>query len=92
MYKPQYFGQFKRDFKRLEKQGLDMAKLEFVVNQLLDGKTLADKYKNHKLKGEFKGCNEIHIAPDWILVYHIIKQESIIEFVRMGSHADLFEL
>ncbi|RLC02570.1 MAG: hypothetical protein DRI57_29950 [Deltaproteobacteria bacterium] len=41
------------------------------------------------MKGDYKRCYDCHIRPDRILIYRI--EEEIIQFVRTGSHADLFK-
>ena len=79
---------FKKDTKRLKKRNYDISKLRYVVNELLDGKTLSEKYKNHSLSGNWKGYMECHIEPDWLLVYKIVDATCI--FTRTGTHADLF--
>jgi mRNA interferase YafQ len=60
-----------------------------VVEMLENEENLPDKYRNHKLKGEFKNRWELHIEPDWLLVYKRGNGEIILE--RTGSHSDLFE-
>lgn len=36
-------------------------------------------------------CSECHIRPDWLLIYHIDNEAMKIEFIRTGSHSDLFD-
>ena len=81
--------QFKKDVKRLEKQGKDFAIFKEILTQLAQGFPLAEKYRDHKLSGEFTGKRECHLEPDWLLIYESGKDEMIL--VRMGSHAELFE-
>lgn len=38
---------------------------------LAKGDSLPEKYKDHALKGEYKGLRECHIMPDWLLIYEI---------------------
>ncbi|MDA0197011.1 MAG: type II toxin-antitoxin system YafQ family toxin [Bacteroidetes bacterium] len=45
---------------------------------------------NHYLSGRWSGYRECHIEPDWLLIYRINEDEKCIEYVRMGSHSDLF--
>lgn len=80
--------QYDRSFRRCKKRGLDMQKLKPVILALASGDPLAAKYRDHLLKGDYAGCRECHIQPDWLLVYRV--HGSIIELVDMGSHADLF--
>jgi mRNA interferase YafQ len=55
----------------------------------LDGATLPEKFRDHKLQGNFAGCRKCHIEPDWLLIYRIVKNEVIFE--RTGTHSDLFK-
>ena len=49
---------------------------------------LERKHKDHKLSGNYEGCRECHILPDWLLTYRITEDE--IYLVRTGTHSDLF--
>jgi len=48
-YTAKQTSQFKKDLKRLIRQGKDMDKLSEVVDTLLAGKALDKKYKDHQL-------------------------------------------
>jgi mRNA interferase YafQ len=48
------------------------------------------KNKPHKLTGKYKGFWECHIKPDWLLIWLQKENTSQIQFVRTGTHADLF--
>lgn len=67
-----------------------MRRLEKVVTLLAEGKSLPAEYKDHDLIGDYKGCRECHIAPDWLLVYEIVKDELLLYLTRTGTHSDLF--
>ena len=45
--------------------------LEAVIDDLLAGKVLDQKYKDHALVGDYVGFRECHILPDWLLIYAI---------------------
>ncbi len=66
-----------------------MTLLETVVELLLDGQTLPEKYRDHQLTGNWKGYRECHIEPDWLLVYKIYESKQILSLVRTGTHSDL---
>jgi len=66
------------------------SELRKILNLLILGKKLDDKYKNHILKGQFKNCFERHIKPDILLIYKIEKQELLILLLRIGSLSKLF--
>ena len=40
-----------------------------VVTDLANDIPLHAKNKDHALQGEFVGCRECHIQPDWLLIY-----------------------
>ncbi len=80
--------QFKRDVKRPEKRGKDMAKLRDLILLLAGETPLPVRYKDHPLSGEWKHHRDCHIEPDWLLLYKI--DDNDLYLVRTGSHADLF--
>ncbi len=82
---------FKKDYKLAKKRGLDLKKLEYIVDELLLGHTLDAKYLDHPLHGNYEGFNECHIQPDWLLIYGKDEDSLILTAVRTGSHTDLFK-
>jgi mRNA interferase YafQ len=89
MRAPSYTHQFKKDVRRMLKQGKDPAKIKTVMASLIDEEPLAEFYRDHILAGTFKDRRECHIEPDWLLVYKLAGDEIIFE--RTGTHADLVE-
>ena len=85
---PVWSGQFKRDVKRANKRGKDMTKLKAVLSLLIDEQPLAATYNEHALKGDWKGCGDLHIEPDWLLLYRVVGRD--LHLVRTGTHSDLF--
>ena len=85
-----YQTAFKKDYKRIKKRGYDTRLLEKVVGLLAEGRGLPAEYKDHALGGDYIGCRECHIAPDWLLVYEIIEGELLLYLTRTGTHSDLF--
>jgi len=83
-----YSGQFKRDLKRIKKRGKEMHKIRILMELLIEGNDLSEIFLDHPLKGNWKGCRDLHIQPDWILIYRLIG--NLIRFERTGSHSDLF--
>lgn len=62
-----------------------------AVNELLMvGEPLPARCLDHALVGNWQGHRDCHLAPDWLLIYRIDEEEQEIEYVRMGSHADIF--
>lgn len=84
-----YSGQFKKDFKRMEKRGGDMKKLRAVIEKLVNHEELDARYKDHPLHGNFSGARDCHISPDWILIYAILGNE--LRLIRTGTHSDVFK-
>lgn len=70
-YKVDFTSDFKKEYKKIKRQGKNVDKLKSIVERLACGKCLEKKYKDHKLinNKRFKDCRECHIEPDWLLVY-----------------------
>ena len=83
-------NQFKKDFKKAQKQHRDLNILKNVVNMLADGEALPEKYRDHLLMGNYKGKHECHLEPDCLLIYEYLDDELILFLTRTGSHSDLF--
>jgi mRNA interferase YafQ len=90
MYKIRPSVKFQKDLKRVQKRGYDISLLKNVLNLLVSGEPLPAKYKDHSLLGNYTGCRECHITPDWLLVYEIEDSELILYLTRTGTHSDLF--
>lgn len=88
MLKPDFTAQFRRDLRKAEHRGYDMNKIKGVITHLLGASPLSPNFRDHPLKGEWKDCHELHIAPDWLLIYKI--NDGICVFYRTGTHSDLF--
>ncbi len=76
--------------KAVVKRRKDMRKFQAIHEMLAAGKPLPLKNRDHFLTGNWRGCRECHIEPDWLLVYRFFEDENVLEYVRMGSHSDLF--
>jgi len=83
-----YTSQFKKDFKRMRKRGVDIKKLHEVIKKLVNEEKLDARYKDHPLQGKFAEAHDCHISPDWILIYAIVGNE--LRLIRTGTHSDLF--
>ncbi len=83
---------FRRDYKKLSKSESDAT--DFVIKQLLEGKTLDPKYRDHDLQGNYEGYRECHVFPDLLLVYkRLITGEILILTVyRIDSHTNIFDV
>jgi addiction module toxin, relE/stbE family len=67
-----------------------MRLLEKVIELLANQKPLPEKNRDHQLSGDYAGCRECHITPDWLLIYEVADEELILYLTRTGSHSDLF--
>lgn len=92
MYTVKFTSKFKKDYKLYQKRGYDMNKIKTVISLIASGTnqdTLINQYKDHALKGNWKGFRECHILPDWLLVYEIVEDTLVLSLSRTGSHSDL---
>lgn len=80
--------QFRKDLKRQKKRGYDVEKLRPVLEKLASQEPLDEKYRNHKLTGNYVDRWECHIEPNWLLIYRTTRSTLFLE--RTGSHSDLF--
>jgi mRNA interferase YafQ len=86
---PVISGRFKKDVKRAEERRKDMSKLKAVLDLLLTEQALPTSCNDHPLKGDWKGFRDLHIEPDWLLIYRIEGDQ--LQLARTGAHADLFD-
>lgn len=52
---------FKKDYKKLSQKNKNI--LKEVIIKLANNETLEEKYKDHKLIGDYLGCRECHVKP-----------------------------
>ena len=87
-------GDFKKDLQRDKLSGFyttkDFCVLEVAIDSLANCKSLARKYKDHRLKGAMTGFRECHVKPDWLLVYKIDIEDGILYLARLGTHNQIF--
>lgn len=88
----EYTNQFKKDIKKITKQGLDIEKLHKVINILQKQEKLPEQYRDHLLVNSrnYKNMRECHIEADWLLIYKIYDDAMVLVAVRTGSHSELF--
>ena len=91
MMKIEKTAQFRRDLRRIVRQGYDVAEMDVIVDRLAAGLPLDKKYRDHALTGNWQGFRECHIQPDWLLVYFVDGGKLILTLSRTGSHSDLFQ-
>ncbi|MET0154737.1 MAG: type II toxin-antitoxin system YafQ family toxin [Rickettsiales bacterium] len=82
-------SQFKKDSKRVVKQGKSYDELIDAIEILAAPSPLSAKYRDHALSGNWQGYRECHVRPDWLLIYAV--QGDTLFLARTGSHAELFK-
>ena len=76
-------------FRRAERRGRDLRKLDAIIARLQRGEALPVSNRDHPLKGDWKGYRDCHIEPDWVLIYKLTDDE--LRLARTGTHTDLFD-
>ncbi len=89
-YEVKFTSQFRRDLKLAKKQGKDINKLFDVISTIAEGRKLDEKYRDHNLSGDYVGCRECHVEPDWLLVYEVMDKVLVLMIYRVGTHSELF--
>ena len=87
-----FTAKFKRDYRRVKRQGKDITKLESVLETLVRGESLPEVMRDHSLGGTYRGHRECHIEPDWLLIYRTDEEELVLVGARTGNHSELLGL
>ena len=90
MYSCNFTSRFKKDYKKAIQRGWNIELFEKVYDLLEQNGELPKSYKPHQLSGNWNGFIDAHIKPDWIIIYRVNSENKTIDFVRMGTHSDLF--
>lgn len=90
-YEVKFTTQFKKDYKRLLRRGVEIDLLQNVVLLLAQGSALPEKLRDHALTGNWLGHRECHIKPDWLLIYRVEENVLVLTLSRTGSHSDLLD-
>ena len=80
---------FKKEYKKLSVSDKEL--LKKVIILLAQNTELEEKYKDHKLTGNFKDLRECHIKPDLLLIYQINNDILELALVQVGNHNSLFK-
>ena len=78
MYNIRPTTKFQKDLKRVKKRGFDISLLTDIIKKLAAGEPLPEKNREHQLSGDYTGCRECHITPDWLLIYEVDGDELIL--------------
>lgn len=86
-----YTRSFLKDWERLTHSGrYDMRRLKEVILLLIANEApLGPEWLDHPLKGDWADHRECHVGGDFLLIYQV--EGARINFVRAGTHSDLFE-
>ena len=68
MYNIRPTTKFQKDLKRVKKRGFDISLLTDIIKKLAAGEPLPEKNRDHQLSGDYAGCRECHITPDWLII------------------------
>ncbi len=88
VYKIATTKRFDKDYEKLSKSDRELAKA--VITRLANDEKLEPKYKDHSLKGEYKGFRDCHVKPDLVLIYSKNKDALLLTAFRISSHSELF--
>lgn len=85
-----YTKTFLKDWQRLSHSGrYDMVRLKDAMLILIaNDAPLGAEWLDHALKGQWSDHRECHIGGDFLLIYQV--QGNAINFVRAGTHSELF--
>ncbi|MBR5579934.1 MAG: type II toxin-antitoxin system YafQ family toxin [Treponema sp.] len=90
MYTVKTTNQFDKNLRLMKKRGYDIALLTDVVKKLANGEILPPHFRDHALTGNWNSYRELHIKPDWLLIYRYEKNVLILTLTATGTHSDLF--
>ena len=80
---------FKKQYKKLSVSDKEL--LKKVIILLAQNTELEEKYKDHKLTGNFRDLRECHVKPDLLLIYNINDDVLELALVQVGNHSSLFK-
>ncbi len=80
---------FKKNLKKYRHKKTVLKELKKVVELLVNDRPIPIKYRDHELKGNYKGIRELHLKPDELLLY-IKKHQEKITLMGLGNHSDIF--
>ena len=83
-------SKFKKDYKLAKRQQKNLLLLRNIIEKLVNKQLLPDKFRDHKLSGSLKEYRELHLEPDWLLIYRIDDNEEELKLARLGSHSELY--
>ncbi|MBI3618410.1 type II toxin-antitoxin system YafQ family toxin [Candidatus Peregrinibacteria bacterium] len=82
---------FERDVKNYLVKGGSDIKLEAALAGLRAGRGLPPWFRDHQLHGKMRDCREMHVGPDWLLVYEKDGKQLRIVCLWLVTHQKLRE-
>ncbi|MDM8569552.1 type II toxin-antitoxin system mRNA interferase toxin, RelE/StbE family [Thiotrichales bacterium HSG1] len=83
---------FKKNIQRDEKSNKysedDFKVLKNIIRKLKDNEDIEPKFRRHKLIGNLKEYEGIHIKHNWVLVFKI--SDNTIILVMIGTHTQVY--
>ena len=90
MYTLKITSQFKKDLKRIQNNPAKIKHLKEVLELLEKDGAVPERFKPHRLIGDYVGFLECHVENDLLLI-GLDPEESVIKLVRLGTHSELFK-
>jgi mRNA interferase YafQ len=90
MRTPIFTKKFEKELEKCKKRGLKIEEIREIMKSIVQDIPLEIRNKNHLLSGDYVGCFECHIKPDWLLIYMLDNEANTVTFLRTGTHSDLF--
>lgn len=90
MYRLRVSKRFEKAFDLCARRGYDMNVIKKAMRLLEKNGELPPEYKTHKLTGEYKGCLECHLKPNWLLIWEKHENELVMLMIDTGTHSDIF--
>lgn len=62
-----------------------------IIETLADDAPIDAKFRDHALTGNRKGCRDLHVKPDLVLIYEktVVEDAPALLLMRIGSHSEL---
>jgi mRNA interferase YafQ len=91
MYSIDYTKAFLRDVKAYYRHGGTEDKLGRVLRLLQKNEPLPAALHDHQLQGKLRKFRELHVEPDWLLVYEKNGKQLSILCIWLSTHKKLEE-
>ena len=85
-YQVKFTSVFKHSYKLMMKRGYDVTSLDYVVNELRQGKLLDDKYATINYQAIIKALESVRL-----LIYPVENNILTLILIDTGTYSDLFK-